>query len=133
MPGISPERMRTLLLVAVVVISGVVVWTVFNPTPHSGGDNSGYVGLAHGLLTDGEYADVYDPERLPHTKYPPLFPALLDHYVTLEGSESFIGQLAESLREIADGDRHAVSAEQRTSNPAFVAFLVILLLLVKKK
>ena len=73
----SRARLCWLLLAVTVLASSAVVWTVFNPTPHSGGDNSGYVGLAHGLLTQGTYTDVYDPEGLPHTKYPPVFPALL--------------------------------------------------------
>jgi hypothetical protein len=73
----SPERLCWILLGVVTAVSAIVVWTVFNPTPHSGGDNSGYIGLAHGLLADGTYADVYDPDRLPHTKYPPVFPAVL--------------------------------------------------------
>ena len=33
----------------------------FDPVPHSGGDNSGYVSLAYGLLADGAYVDVFDP------------------------------------------------------------------------
>lgn len=76
-PRLSPERLCWILFGVATAVSAVVVWTVFNPTPHSGGDNSGYIGLAHGLLTDGTYVDVYDPVRLRHTKYPPVFPAVL--------------------------------------------------------
>lgn len=60
-----------------------MVWSVFNPAPHPGGDNAGYIALAHGLLTDGTYTDVFDPERLPHTKYPPVFPGLLAVLIAL--------------------------------------------------
>lgn len=73
----SRERLHGLLLAVVVAFSGLVVWTVFNPLPHLGGDNAGYIALAHGLLTQGVYADVFDPQGLPHTKYPPVFPLLL--------------------------------------------------------
>ena len=73
----SPERLRLAVLGGVVLTSVVVVWKAFTPVPHTGGDNSGYVSLAHGLLTTGTYTDVFDPEGLPHTKYPPVYPALL--------------------------------------------------------
>jgi hypothetical protein len=54
-----------------------MVVMAFNPTPHTGGDNAGYVALAYSLLTDGSYTEIFDPAGLPHTKYPPVFPALL--------------------------------------------------------
>lgn len=74
---LDDPRIRWGLLGVAVALSTVVVVSVFNPVPHSGGDNAGYVALAHGLLTQGSYTDVFDPEGLPHTKYPPVFPALL--------------------------------------------------------
>ena len=40
----------------------------------------------------------------------PLFPALLSHYVELEGSTGLAGELAARLEEFASGDRHAVVA-----------------------
>ena len=40
----------------------------------------------------------------------PLFPALLDHYLGLEGEQSLIGRLVGFLSEISDGDRDAVEA-----------------------
>ncbi len=69
--------MRLLFLVASSGASAVVVWTAANPLPHPGGDNAGYIALAHGLLANGTYTDVFDPEALPHTKYPPIFPFVL--------------------------------------------------------
>jgi 4-amino-4-deoxy-L-arabinose transferase-like glycosyltransferase len=80
---VTPERARWAVLAGVVLSSVVVVSAAFNPVPHTGGDNAGYVALAHGLLTTGSYTDVFDPERLPHTKYPPLFPALLALLIAL--------------------------------------------------
>ncbi|MDH5761020.1 MAG: glycosyltransferase family 39 protein [Gemmatimonadota bacterium] len=64
-------------LVVVVALSTVAVIGAFNPAPHSGGDNAGYVSLAYSLLADGSYTDVYDPLGLPHSKYPPVFAGLL--------------------------------------------------------
>jgi len=61
----------------VVVLSAIIVVGAFNPAPHSGGDNAGYVTLAYSLVSHHTYTDLYDPAQLPHTKYPPVFPALL--------------------------------------------------------
>ncbi|NNF12688.1 MAG: phospholipid carrier-dependent glycosyltransferase [Gemmatimonadetes bacterium] len=72
-----------LLLGGVSLVSTTVVWTAANPLPHPGGDNAGYIALAHGLLTNGTYTDIFDPEALPHTKYPPVFPALLALLIAL--------------------------------------------------
>jgi 4-amino-4-deoxy-L-arabinose transferase-like glycosyltransferase len=50
---------------------------VFNPAAHKRGDTAGYVTLAHSLLDRGTYQDLWQPGQPPHTKYPPLFPAML--------------------------------------------------------
>ena len=66
----------------------MITVTAFNPAPHSGGDNAGYVTLAYSLLHDHAYRDVYDPQQLLHTKYPPVFPALLAGWI-LAGARSW--------------------------------------------
>ena len=76
---------RTLLGVAVLLSAGLVVGA-FNPAPHTGGDNAGYLSLAHGLLEGRGYVDAYDPLGAPHTKYPPLFPLLLAGLAALGAS-----------------------------------------------
>jgi 4-amino-4-deoxy-L-arabinose transferase-like glycosyltransferase len=55
----------------------VLVIGAFDPAPHTGGDNAIYVSLAHALLTTGSYVELFDPAQAPHTKYPPVFPAVL--------------------------------------------------------
>jgi hypothetical protein len=50
--------------------------TVFNPAAHNGGDTAGYVTLAHSLLTAARIR-TSGSSQPPHTKYPPVFPALL--------------------------------------------------------
>jgi len=50
---------------------------VFNPSPHSGGDNAGYLTLAFSLLDRHEYLELWDPAAPPHTKYPPVFASVL--------------------------------------------------------
>ena len=66
-----------LLALAVLVVQLFLAWTAFNPAPHSGGDNAGYVALATSLLRGQGYTEIYDPALSPHTKFPPVFPALL--------------------------------------------------------
>lgn len=85
----SDSVRRRLFLAGVLAVSTGVVVTSFNPAPHSGGDNAGYLSLAHGLLVDGAYTDAFDPEGLPHTKYPPVFPALLAILMSL-GARSWV-------------------------------------------
>jgi len=66
-----------MLLGASLVLSAGLVAGAFNPAPHSGGDNAGYVALAHTLVSQHAYVDAYDPLGAPHVKYPPIFPALM--------------------------------------------------------
>ena len=70
-------RARWALLTVAVVVSATVVVTTFNPAPHTGGDNAGYVTLGYSLLRHHTYTELFDPAAPPHTKYPPVFPALL--------------------------------------------------------
>jgi hypothetical protein len=49
----------------------------FDPTPHTGGDNGAYITLGRSLLGQGTYTELWDPAAPPHTKYPPVFPAVL--------------------------------------------------------
>jgi hypothetical protein len=73
----TEARRRWILLSGTLVVSTVVVVAAFNPVPHTGGDNAGYLSLANGLLTERTYTDAFDPEGLAHTKYPPVFPMIL--------------------------------------------------------
>jgi 4-amino-4-deoxy-L-arabinose transferase-like glycosyltransferase len=66
-----------LLLLLLGAVSSAVVVGAFNPAPHTGGDNAGYVALGYSLLHNGSYTEIFDPASAPHTKYPPVFPALL--------------------------------------------------------
>lgn len=79
----TPRRLSLALFLSSIAVSVVAIALAFNPVPHTGGDNAGYVSLAHGLLTTGSYTDVFDPQGLPHTKYPPVFPGLLALLIAL--------------------------------------------------
>ncbi|MBI4545936.1 MAG: hypothetical protein HY703_12120 [Gemmatimonadetes bacterium] len=50
---------------------------VFEPAPHTGGDNAAYVTLARSLVEQRAYLDLYDPATPAHTQYPPVFPGIL--------------------------------------------------------
>ena len=63
------------VLVLVVQVAATVM--ALSPAPHNGGDNAGYLSLAHSLVTDGSYVEQWDPEARPHTKYPPVDPTIL--------------------------------------------------------
>ncbi len=64
-------------LLAFVVVHVVLSMLALDPTPHSGGDNAGYITLARSLLERGAYLELWDPAEPMHTKYPPVFPLLL--------------------------------------------------------
>ncbi len=81
-----PERVRRWLPLVAAAISAVVVWVAYNPVPHSGGDNSGYVSLAWSLLSGAGYTELFDPARLPHTKYPPVYATLLAGFMAVGAS-----------------------------------------------
>ena len=82
-----PPRWLELLVVSLVCLA--VFLTALDPSPHDGGDNAGYLSLAHSLVSDFRYVEAWDPEEPPHTKYPPLYPALLAAAM-LFGAETWI-------------------------------------------
>jgi len=76
-PAGRSRRPSWLLPVLLGAVASAVVVGAFNPAPHTGGDNAGYVALGYSLLHNGRYTEIFDPAGAPHTKYPPVFPALL--------------------------------------------------------
>jgi hypothetical protein len=71
------SRRSWILLAGLVVVQVVALGLAYLPAPHPGGDNAGYVALAHSLLSGEGYTEIWDPSAPPHTKYPPVFPLLL--------------------------------------------------------
>ncbi|MCG6957179.1 MAG: glycosyltransferase family 39 protein [Gemmatimonadetes bacterium] len=88
--GPEPSWMRWALPLGVTLVALVVVATAFDIAPHSGGDNAGYISLAYSLLKQHAYVDLFDPAHLAHTKYPPVFPAVLAGLMLL-GVRGWIG------------------------------------------
>lgn len=61
----------------ILILQALVLVAVALPAPHSGGDHTAYLALAHSLLEGTGYTELCDPERPLHTKYPPGYPAVL--------------------------------------------------------
>ncbi|MGH7476032.1 MAG: hypothetical protein ACRELD_07065, partial [Longimicrobiales bacterium] len=71
-------RIRPALAAALLGAAHVIVaLLVFDPTPHTGGDNAAYLSLATSILERGRYLDYWDPRLPAHTQYPPVFPLIL--------------------------------------------------------
>lgn len=68
---------RLVVMGTVAGIHLVVMALMFDPAPHSGGDNTAYLALARSLLDHGQYLELWHPGRPPHTQYPPGFPTIL--------------------------------------------------------
>jgi hypothetical protein len=78
------------IFLSVLVVQLILTAMVFLPSPHTGGDNAGYVTLAHSLLDRGAYLELWDPLETHHTKYPPVFPLLLAGVMAL-GVKGWVG------------------------------------------
>jgi hypothetical protein len=74
----------------IVLFQAILIAGVFNPAPHTGGDNAGYISLAHSLQDRGAYLELWDPGEVPHTKYPPVFPLILAAVMAL-GVKGWVG------------------------------------------
>jgi 4-amino-4-deoxy-L-arabinose transferase-like glycosyltransferase len=55
----------------------LLILLTWNPAFDPGGDNAAYYGLARSLLERGDYVELWDPQLVPHTLYPPGFPLIL--------------------------------------------------------
>lgn len=60
-----------------VLVQAALISALHTPAPHPGGDNAGYLSLGHALSQGLGYVELWAPGEPPHTKYPPVFPALL--------------------------------------------------------
>jgi hypothetical protein len=73
---LARRRPFTIAAALVALHIGLALLT-FEPRPHTGGDNGAYITLGRSLLEHGTYTELWDPAEAPHTKYPPVFPAVL--------------------------------------------------------
>ena len=78
-----------MILAVVALVHLAIALPALTPAPHNGGDNAGYLSLAHSLASGSGYVEAWDPALAPHTKYPPLYPALLAGAMGL-GAEAWI-------------------------------------------
>ena len=65
------------MAVLVLIIEIVLMVGAFNPAPHTGGDNAGYLTLAYSLIERGAYLDLHARTEPAHTKYPPVYATVL--------------------------------------------------------
>ncbi len=86
-----PAERRALALFGglLALATAVSLAAVATPAPHNGGDNAGYLSLAHALVSGEGYTELWEPEAPPHTKYPPVFPLLLGAGI-LAGASSWM-------------------------------------------
>jgi hypothetical protein len=71
------RRRPAAIALGLVALHVALALATFEPRPHTGGDNAAYITLARSLLEHGTYSELWDPAAPPHTKYPPVFPAVL--------------------------------------------------------
>jgi hypothetical protein len=71
------RRRPVAIAAALVALHVAFALLTFEPRPHTGGDNGAYITLGRSLLEHGTYTELWDPAETPHTKYPPVFPAVL--------------------------------------------------------
>jgi hypothetical protein len=71
------RRQPAAFAVGLALLHIVMALLSFQPQPHTGGDNGAYITLGQSLLERGTYTELWDPAQPPHTKYPPVFPAVL--------------------------------------------------------
>lgn len=124
----SERRLRLLLLAGASLVSGVVVATAFHPAPHPGGDNAGYLSLAYGLLSGGAYVDAWDPARLPHVKYPPVFPLVLAALMALGARTWVVFKGVAAVSTVASVALAYLWAERRLGHAAGFAVALLLAL-----
>ena len=73
----TDRRSFVLLGCLLAVITAVLLTAVSTPAPHTGGDNAGYLSLAHSLVSGEGYTELWEPGLPAHRKYPPVFPMIL--------------------------------------------------------
>lgn len=122
------RRTSLFLLLGILGVQLFVSFQVFSPAPHTGGDNAGYVTLAHSLVERGAYLELWTPGEPPHTKYPPVFPLLLAGAMLL-GVKGWVGlKLVPFLSTLLVGGLTFLWVRDRKGDAmaASIAFLVLI-------
>ena len=120
--GRASRHLRWIVPVGVVALSALLVAGAFIPAPHSGGDNATYITLGYSLASDGSYTELFDPAGLPHTKYPPVFPAMLAALM-LVGARTWVAFKAVAV---------VYYSHWILSDPTFVAFTLLALVALER-
>lgn len=72
---LASERAQRPTPWALGLLSLALCLLAFTPLPDHGGDNAAYFAIGESML-DGEYRELWMADTPPHTRYPPLMPAL---------------------------------------------------------
>lgn len=125
--GTGPTRRAWLLALAgLVAVQLVLSLTAFHPAPHTGGDNAGYLTLAYSLVERGAYLDLWDPALSPHTKYPPIYPAVLAAAMLLGARAWVTFKLVSLLATTATVALVFLWARERRASLAFATSVAVL-------
>lgn len=115
-------------LVGIHLLLGLVL---YEPTLFPGGDNAGYMILGEALRSGEGYRDLYLPASPVHTKYPPLYPAILALLGTVGGLQLFklasLALTAAAVRLTAELGRRTAGAAAGLAAAALVAVNPVLL------
>ena len=97
---------------------------LFDPKPHTGGDNALYIILAESILRAGDgFSDTISPgEPKPHTQYPFGYPLLLAPLVALAGRNLIVLKLLSLILSLGSVALFSRLVERIVSPPAW-AFL----------
>ncbi|MCK4815190.1 hypothetical protein KA005_05425, partial [bacterium] len=81
------ERHLRHVLIGMLLVNLIFSLALFEPKPHTGGDNASYILLAESILRSGDgYSQGYRPVAPePHTQYPFGYPLLLSPLSALFG------------------------------------------------
>jgi hypothetical protein len=80
LPGVEAKLLRLRpvhVALSLATLHLLLIAAVFNPTIFTGGDNGVYVALSRSLVELHAYLSIHNPVPMPHTHYPPGYPAIL--------------------------------------------------------
>ncbi|HUU29852.1 MAG TPA: hypothetical protein VM123_18775 [archaeon] len=97
------KKHRKHIYAASMLVNLLLCLALFDPKPHTGGDNATYIILAESILRSGDgYSDTITPgEPKPHTQYPFGYPLLLAPLVALVGRNLVLLKLFSVLLAVA--------------------------------
>ena len=94
---IDEKKLKWLFLLLVVISFGVNYYRLFDIKLDTNGDNYHYLLLAHSLATGEGYYSTVGPEPVPHTHFPPGYPAFMSVFLRLFPNNILVLKLLNGL------------------------------------